>query len=250
MNSLLIFGAAVAALLPQADATAKVDTTPGSIAGSFMWEGDRPEPKPDLVIKEEESKGCKHGPEGMNTKPDTLLIDEQGGVANVVVTLAVKDAVPTPPADAVALDQHGCRFDPHVLVLPVGSKLRFDNSDETNHNVHTYPKKNQAVNKNIAGGTNFEQLLDKAEVFEIKCDIHSWMKSYVFVTDESHFALTGKDGSFKIEGVPPGTYKLSWWHEELGKGKTEDVVVEAGKVANVAQKLGAKADAGGGRRRR
>ncbi len=248
MKSILILGAA--ALLSPAETTAKVDDTTGSISGSFVWEGERPEPKPDLVIKEEEAKGCKHGPEGMNKKPDSLLIDEKGGVANVVVTLAVKDAKASIPAEPVVLDQLGCRFDPHVVVVPVGATLRFDNSDETNHNVHTYPKKNQAVTKNIAGGTDFDQLLDKAEVFEIKCDIHSWMKSYVFVTDESHFTLSGTDGAFQIQGVPPGTYKLSWWHEELGKGKTEDFVVEAGKVATVAQKLGAKDDSGGGRRRR
>ena len=60
---------------------------------------------------------------------------------------------------------------------------------------------------------------------------------------------TGADGSFKLTGVPPGEYELSWWHEELGKGKTEKVKVEAGKDTALEQKVGAEKKASGGRRR-
>ena len=251
MKALLILGAAGAALLTSAQEPAPAaDAQPGKITGKIVWEGERPDPKPALVIKEEESKGCKHGPEGMDTEDRSLLISEAGGVANVVVTLEAKGFEVQVPSDPIVLDQHGCRFEPHVLVVPVGATMRFGNSDDTNHNVHSFPKKNQPVNKNVAGGSEFDQLLDKAEVFEVKCDIHPWMKCYVYVADETHWAVSAEDGSFTLEGVPPGKYKLSWWHEELGKGKTEDVTVEAGKTATLEQKVGAKAESAGGRRRR
>lgn len=221
----------------------------GSIAGKVVWDGERPAPKPDLEFKEEATKGCKHGAEGMDRRDESLLIDEKGGVANVVLTIEVAGAEKKIPAEPIVFDQSGCRFHPHVAVVPVGATLRFANSDETNHNIHTYPKKNEAMNKNVAAAGQLDQVMSKAEVVDVKCDIHPWMKGYIVVTDATHFATSGVDGSFKITGLPPGEYELSWWHEELGKGKTEKVKVEAGKEATLEHKVSAEKKAGGGRRR-
>jgi hypothetical protein len=58
------------------------------------------------------------------------------------------------------------------------------------------------------------------------------MSAFVIVLENPYFSLTGKDGTFKIENVPAGTYKLSAWHERL-KTITKDVTIEAGKTANV-----------------
>ena len=249
MNSLTILCTAAALCAQPKDAYKEAGDDFGSISGQIVWEGERPAAKPDLVMEDKATQGCKHDTAGLDKKDDTLLIDAQGGVANVVLTLEVAGAERKVPAEPIVLDQHGCRFHPHVLVVPVGATLRFGNNDETNHNIHTLARKNTQVNKNIAGGSNFDQLLDKAEVIDIKCDIHTWMKGYVFVTDATHWATSGADGKFKIEGLPPGEYELSWWHEELGKGKTEKIKVEAGKEAMLEQKVSAEKKAGGARRR-
>ncbi|HED67120.1 MAG TPA: hypothetical protein ENJ09_16385 [Planctomycetes bacterium] len=220
----------------------------GSISGKVVWEGDRPDPRPPLKIKDTETKGCIHEG-GVDTEDRTLLIDANGGVANVVLTIKATDVkVPESP---IELDQKGCRFEPRVIVVPVGATVRYANSDETNHNIHTFAKKNQPLNKNVAGGTHLEQTFSKAEVVEVKCDVHTWMKSYVVVTDASNFAVSARDGSFKIEGLPPGEYKVEWWHEELGKGKTETIKVEAGKDSPMTLKVSASSKKKkGGRRRR
>ncbi len=231
----------------KAPAAPTVSDETGSIAGKVMWEGDRPAPRPPLVMGEKESQGCNH--DAMSTADETLLIDDKGGIANVVLTVEVEGVTPKVPADPILLDQEGCRFQPHVVVVPVGATLRFDNSDETNHNVHTFAKKNQAVNQNIAAGTTYDQKVDKAEVIDVKCDIHPWMRGYVVVTDAAQWAVSGKDGSFTIEGLPPGEYKVSWWHEELGKGKSEKVTVTGGAKADLALSLGAQKEAKGRRGR-
>jgi plastocyanin len=219
----------------------------GSISGKIVWEGEKPAPKPDIAMEEKALTGCKH--DAINKKDESLLIDANGGVANVVLTIEVAGAEKKVPAEPVELDQEGCHFHPHVVVMPVGATLRFKNSDETNHNIHTYAKKNQAQNKNVAAAGTMDQVLDKAEVIDVKCDIHPWMKGYVVVTDATHWATSGADGSFKIVGLPAGDYELSWWHEELGKGKTAKVHVEAGKEATLEQKVSLEKKAAGGRRK-
>lgn len=253
MKSLfLISAASVAVLASFAEPNTPKADEMGTIEGKVVFEGERPKPKPDLVIQDKEATGCHHDLSMLDKKDRTLLISKEGGVANVVFTLEVKDQEVKVPEEPTVLDQTGCRFEPHVVLLPVGGTLRYDNSDETNHNVHAYARKNDSPNKNISGGTSFEQKMEHAEVFEVKCDVHPWMKSYVFVTDATHYAKSSADGSFKLTGVPPGTYKLSYWHEELGKGKTEEVTVKAGETTKLEQKLGAESSdkKGGGRRRR
>jgi plastocyanin len=219
----------------------------GTVSGRVTWEGERPAAKPDIVMDEKATVGCKH--DSMVTKDESLLIDDKGGVANVVLTLSVAGATPKVPSEPVVLDQEGCHFTPHVVVVPVGATLRFANSDETNHNIHTYPKKNTPINKNVAAAGTTDQVLDKAETIDVKCDIHPWMKGYVVVTDATSWAVTAGDGTFELTGVPAGEYELSWWHEELGKGKTEKVKVEAGKEATLEHKVSAEKKAGGARRR-
>jgi plastocyanin len=219
----------------------------GSISGKITWEGDAPAARPDIKIDEKASVGCVH--DAMSYKDETLLIDSKGGIANVVLMIEADGVERKVPSEPIVLDQRGCHFEPHVIVVPMGATLRFSNSDETNHNIHTYAKKNQSVNKNVAAAGSMEQKLDKAEVIDIKCDIHPWMKGYVVVTDATHFATTTADGSFKIAGLPPGDYTISYWHEELGKGKTASVTVEGGKDTSLVHKLSAKKKSRKGRRR-
>jgi hypothetical protein len=53
-------------------------------------------------------------------------------------------------------------------------------------------------------------------MIEIKCDIHPWMRAYLGVFDHPYFALSGEDGRFALEDLPPGEYTVQVWHERLG----------------------------------
>jgi plastocyanin len=221
----------------------------GTVTGTIVFDGKVPEVKP-LSIGAKQSNGCCTDPAAMDTTDMTLLIDAKSkGIANVVITLEVKDAKVEIPKESMKLDQKGCRFSPHVLIAPVGATIEYLNSDKVSHNIHTYAVKNSTLNKTVAGGASSKQEVKKAEVIKVTCDLHPWMASYVYVTDATHWALSGADGSFTIEGVPAGKYKLTIWHEKLGKAKADVVVAEDGSSEAVAVKMSNKKK-GGSRRRR
>ena len=63
----------------------------------------------------------------------------------------------------------------------------------------------------------------------LQCNVHSWMHAYVGVLSHPYFAVSGEDGTFTIDGLPPGTYTVEAWHEKLGT-KTATVTVGTGET--------------------
>ena len=60
----------------------------------------------------------------------------------------------------------------------------------------------------------------------LKCDLHSWMNSYIGVLAHPFFAVTGDDRSFALSNLPPGDYTIEAWHEVYGEFK-QKVTVKA-----------------------
>jgi plastocyanin len=127
----------------------------------------------------------------------------------------------------VALDQHGCMYQPHVLGVMAGQKIDIKNSDTTNHNIHPLPQTNQEWNESQPPGSDVKvQSFPRQEVMiPVKCNIHPWMRSYIGVVSHPFFAVTGDDGTFTIKGLPPGTYTIETWHEKYG---TQDQQITVG----------------------
>ena len=123
-----------------------------------------------------------------------------------------------PQLDSIAAEFRG---DAPLKLAISRLKLQFLNSDEVSHNIHIYPNKNDAFNKTVAPGSKEEVVLAKGDKIQVKCDIHTWMSAWIYVTDTPYSALSDADGSFSIGGLKPGKYKVELWHEMLGKQKAE-----------------------------
>lgn len=254
MKLLLLAGcAAGAALYGLSEAPAAPAFDGGTVVGTVTWKGDLPEALPALEIDGEKSVGCCPDGVEMNTVNRTLLIDrESKGIANVAIFLEHKseEIEHEVREEPYVLDQVMCRYEPHVLVVPEGATIRYQNSDGVNHNVHTTSRKNQPFNNNVAAGGHADRAAEYAEPIGVVCDVHPWMGAHVIVTDSHYFGVTGEDGTVTIEGLLPGEYKGEYWHEKLGKGSIDDVTVTADGTVEFSLELSEGGGGGGGRRRR
>jgi plastocyanin len=228
--------AALSVALASAAVTTSADTT-GTVTGRIVFEGKMPEMKP-FEITADQSKGCCETGKSVDTTDRSLVVSKDNGIANVVVTIEVDGKEATALTESLKLDQKECRFEPHVSVVPTGTMITFLNSDSIAHNVHTYATKNDSFNQTIAPGAKHEQKLAKKDRIEIKCDIHPWMNSWLYVADTPYYAITDATGAFEIKGLPAGEYKVEVWHEKLGKGKGKATVDAEGKSSAVEIKLG------------
>ena len=213
----------------------------GTITGKITYDGAVPAPK---KIDMSQDANCASSAGDKNA--DDLVVTD-GKLANVFVYVkggpADKLSFPT-PADPVVLDQQGCRYHPRVLGLQTNQPFKVINSDNTTHNIHPSPKVNAEWNQMQAqGAPPIEKKFGRPEtLIPVKCNQHPWMKANIGVLAHPYFAVSGKDGSYTIKNVPPGTYTLVFWHETKGE-QTQQVTIAAkeSKTQDMTFKGGATA---------
>lgn len=182
----------------------------GTIKGKVTYKGAVPT-KTVLPTKDKETCG---GPR----KDPLVLVGAGGEVKDAVVRLkAVAKGKAWPAAQKTAsIDQKGCIFQPHVMVMAPGN-LDILNSDPLLHNTHGYYGKNTAFNVALPmQGAKVTRPLRRPGVVRVDCDAHGWMEAWIVVVDNPYYAQTGADGSFSIGEVPPGSYTLEVWQEHVG----------------------------------
>lgn len=133
-------------------------------------------------------------------------------VAGALVLLRSEPASPPPaPVDAV-MDQIGSQFVPRLLVVPVGSKVAFPNSDITRHQVYSFSPAKRFDLPLYSGTPPEPVVFERPGVVTLGCNIHDWMVGYIAVVDTPHYLVTDDLG--EARGVfPKGHYRLEVWHE-------------------------------------
>lgn len=206
-------------------------TDGGTIAGRVTVTGDVAVATAALGVRHV-SNGQTECCDGATTKPQQKLMVHGSGLRDVVVSLVRCDSGIAPRFARTTLDQHFCDFEPHVVAVMVGDSVTLLNGDPIVHAVHGYRGVHTLFNiATPQQGTEYHARCADTGVTRCLCDAgHVWMEAFIHVLPNPYFAVTGDDGSFTIEHVPPGTYALRYSHELWSDTERSIVVPAAGRV--------------------
>jgi plastocyanin len=141
----------------------------------------------------------------------------------------LKEVPGTYEAKTHTLDQKGLEFRPRILTITVGDTVKFLNSDGVDHNVYT--PDGEAYNLGMFGkGQSRDFKFTKPGTYAQLCSVHPEMQAFIFVGQNPHAAVVQKNGAFKIEQVPAGTYQIAVWNPKL-KADDASVKIDAGKAS-------------------
>jgi plastocyanin len=139
--------------------------------------------------------------------------------SQVVVWLTPLDAPapadPTAPAAAKTpeLVQRNKSFEPHIIVVQVGSLIEFPNKDPFFHNIFSMYDGKRFDLGLYEAGTSRSVRFDRPGVSFLFCNIHAEMSAVVVVVDTPYFALSDRAGHVTIPNVPDGRYQMHVWYE-------------------------------------
>ena len=204
----------------------------GTIVGRVTFSGDAPEGDDIEITKDNNT--CGEEKTILNVK-----VGAEGGLADAVVWIAGINSGKGWDDGGGDINQENCEYAPHVQTIAAGEKLKITNSDAVLHNIHAYSGGDTLFN--IAqpnGAPAIPKKMKQAGPVELKCDVHSWMHAWVFVSPHPYHQVTMEDGKFSLADVPPGTYNVKVWHEELGE-TDGSVTIEAGAEGTVDFVFGA-----------
>ena len=213
----------------------------GDITGTVKLKGTPPKEKDITPLKDDPTCGKLH-----TEMPTThfYVAGSQGELADVVISVeGISGKSTGASAPRVELDQKGCEYTPQIFAVQTDQKIMVKNSDPVLHNVHDLPTVAGNKEQNMAQMPNGPELtfsFSQPEAFlKFKCDVHPWMFAWASVFDHPYFAVSAKDGTFKIANVPAGKYTLKAAHRKAGT-TTQEIEVKEGQPAKVDFTLEAK----------
>jgi hypothetical protein len=190
----------------------------GNLTGKFVYDGTPPAAAPIVPNKDQEVCG-KH-----KLVDEALLVDANGGIANVLVYVRTKGVAVAPGYAAnekatIVYDNKGFRFEPHILGVTTTQTLELHNSDPIGHNSNMQPLGLVGINPLLPAGGAATYQFTKGQLLPtpITCNIHPWMKGYVLARDNPYIAVSKPDGTFELKDLPAGVeLEFQAWQEKSG----------------------------------
>src|SRR5262245_40509501 len=155
---------------------------------------------------------CLAAPASVGATSDLRGVARVGSrvLSDAVIWLEAPLATPAVAEPEPLLDQRNLQFLPHVLVVRVGTKVKFPNSDRVFHNVFSFHDgKKFDLGVYPIGAVKYVKF-DRPGVSRLFCNIHPGMAAYVVSVDSPYFAATDDAGAYVIH-APPGRYTYHAW---------------------------------------
>ncbi len=150
-------------------------------------------------------------------------VGQDGGLKDVVVVVeGVRSGKPFNFTNA-QVEANVCQFLPFVTVVNDKRQLTVTNRDPVSHDIQGYAYDQAGVDivlhrpsLKATGTTDIVHLVKGRKVFTMQCGMHPYMQNWGYAIDNLYYAITDSNGSFSINDLPPGAYRLKAWHPILG----------------------------------
>jgi hypothetical protein len=206
-------------------------TNPGAVVGTIKLEGTAPPPS-DAAAIASDSSGCRMPAAKQAASKST-------GLANAVVWIADADSGKALPREKrFDLASEDCQLDPRVQGAVVGSTFDVLNVDRVLHRL-IFTRFGTRDTLTVMPFFNTGQVVASERIakgpglVEVRCVQHPWTHAYIAVFNHPYFAVTRADGSFRIDSMPAGNYRVMVWHEGVAQPIERSVTVAAGGEAKV-----------------
>ncbi len=169
----------------------------------------------------------------------------------VVGTIAVTDAEGAPiagPIDAIVyvvgfteppgatvttVKQTGRKFIPDLVAITVGERVTFPNGDAFFHNVFSQSSARKFDLGSFKKGEAKHKEFPLLGVVDVYCNIHPEMAATILVLPNHRHTRTKPDGSYVIDGVRPGTWKVFAYTRRATRPTASAVIVQASIDAKI-----------------
>jgi plastocyanin len=146
--------------------------------------------------------------------------------------------LPSSSAAANSVTSKDKRFEPRILAVPAGTRVRFPNVDPIYHNAFSLTPGNNFDMGLYRKGASRDVVMKTPGVVRVYCNIHPDMAASVVVVDGNAFAVVREDGSFRIDGIPPGLHDVHIWSDLAGE-QVVPLNFEASQTTNWSPELDA-----------
>lgn len=195
-----------------------------TVRGTVTFLGTVPAPKEFELRRYLDHEYCRQLSDGHGYRiMRELTVRSDGGLKDVLVMVeGVERGKPFPFTDA-KVEANLCQFVPFVTVVGDKRLITIVNRDPVPHDIQGYAFDQTGGDMvfyrpslEAEGTTDTVQLVNGRRVFSMQCSMHPYMQSWGYAIDHPYFSVTDAAGSFSIQDIPPGKYRLKVWHPILG----------------------------------
>jgi len=153
----------------------------------------------------------------MNRVVNDFHVSPDNGLKNVVISLEHVEKGKPFNKKPISILSKDCKFTPDVNILRQDELFQVDNVDPVMHNSQVYQSERGKILLNIpipaeeisTGRVHFQK---NYKIFQMICGMHEFMQTWGYRVQNPYYFVTGEDGTYQIDNIPPGDYVVNAWH--------------------------------------